>query len=49
LFSDQAEFAASLAEGINHVSQTAESIHVGPPEVSGFSISKHEEWIVVSW
>ncbi|MEH7253824.1 hypothetical protein V7111_17005 [Neobacillus niacini] len=51
LMSDKGEYAADIIEGIKHVNQTGESVHlVGPEEFDDdFTIFKQDDWIVVSW
>ena len=51
LMADKGIHKADIIEGIKHVNQTEESVHlVGPEEFDDdFSIFKQDDWIVVSW
>lgn len=49
LLANHGEAAADIASGINHVAQTGESVHIGPPDSTGYDIYLFDGWIVVSW
>ena len=51
LMVDKGESAEGIIEGIKHVAQTEESVHLAGPQEFGddFTIEKQDEWIVVSW